>query len=144
MPGRAALPTEAPIGGKEWRLMALSTKKHKAIAALLVEPNQALAAQSAGVGERTLARWLAEDNEFVSAVRDAEEAAISHAVRCLVQLTEDAVNVLGGVLKDEFATDGVKVRAAGLVLEQVVKLRELRDFEERIAALEGAINEQSR
>lgn len=117
---------------------ALSRKQRKAVVALLLEPSQTAAAKAAGVGRRTLIRWLQEDADFQKAVRAAESDAIDHAVRCLVQLTDHAVQVLRDVLTDSALSPAVRLRAAGLVLEQVVKLRELRDLESRLSKLEEA------
>jgi len=123
--------------------MAMTAKKQRAIVALLTERTTADAAGAAGVGLRTLHRWLAEDGEFQAALRQAEEGAIDHAVRRLVGLQDTAIAVLAAVLDTDDISAGVRVRAAGMVLENVLRLRELRTLEERIAALEAAYNTQA-
>ncbi len=114
------------------------TLQTKAIAALLTEPTIEEAARVAGVGRRTLFRWLAEDAAFVAELRTAEEAAIDHAARRLVGLQDAAINVLSDVLTAPDVAPGVRVRAASLIVELSLRLRELRSLEERVAALEAA------
>lgn len=113
------------------------TLQTKAIAALLTEPTIEEAARVAGVGRRTLFRWLAEDAAFVAELRTAEEAAIDHAARRLVGLQDAAINVLSDVLTAPDVAPGVRVRAASLIVELSLRLRELRSLEERVSALEG-------
>jgi hypothetical protein len=113
------------------------TKKRQAVAALLTAPTVAEAARVAGVAERTIYRWLAGDAAFVADLRAAEETAIDHAARRLVGLQDDAIGLLGDVVADATAAPGVRVRAASLIVDLALRLRELRSLEERVAALEG-------
>ena len=113
------------------------TKKRQAVAALLTAPTVAEAARVAGVAERTIYRWLAGDAAFVADLRAAEETAIDHAARRLVGLQDDAIALLGDVVADADAAAGVRVRAASLIVDLALRLRELRSLEERVAALEG-------
>jgi hypothetical protein len=114
------------------------TKKSRTVAALLTAPTVAEAARVAGVAERTIYRWLANDPAFVADLRSAEAAAIDHAARRLVGLQDDAISVLGDVIADTDAAPGVRVRAAALIVDLSLRLRELRSLEERVAALEAA------
>ena len=117
--------------------MALNHKQQKAIAALLSSRNVPEAAKAAGVGERTLWRWMTEP-EFAMALTHAEGVAIDTATRRLVSLQDSAIDVLQTVLNDAQATPYMRLRAAGMVLDALLKLRELRNFEARLAALEAA------
>ena len=115
----------------------MAPKKARAVAALLQSRTIGDAAAAAGVGERTLFRWLAEDATFTAQLRTAEGAAIDHAARRLVGLQDAAINVLSEVLADDAAPSGVRVRAASLIVELAIRLRELRGLEERITTLEA-------
>jgi len=117
-----------------------STKKSRAIAALLTTATQEEAAAVAGVGARTLARWLADDPEFRSALQRAEGLAIDAAVRRLVGLQDAAVTVFDDVLSNSSISPTVRLRAASSVIDYLLKLRELRNLEERLAALEDRYN----
>lgn len=122
----------------------LKTKQHKAIAALLSAKDVQSAAQQAGVGERTLHRWLDEDPEFKAALREAEGRAIDDAVRRLVGATNSALSVVMVIMLDAKNPASVRLRAAISILDQMVKLVELNNFEQRIARLEESYNEGGR
>jgi hypothetical protein len=97
------------------------------------------AAELAKVGARTLYRWLAEDGAFKVALAAAEGVAIDAATRRLLGLQESAIGTLEGVLNDDDASAHARVRAAGMVIDYLLKLRELRNVESRLAALEAAL-----
>jgi len=115
----------------------LTPKKTRAVTALLSSRTATDAAATAGVTERTIGRWLAEDEAFTRALRQAEDAAIDGAVRRLVGLQGQALDVLQDTLTREGVAPTVRVRAACAVLDFLLRLRELRTLEERIAALEA-------
>lgn len=115
----------------------MASRQARAIAALLQARNLAEAAHMAGVSGKTLARWMAEP-AFRAALLDAEGQAIDAATRRLVALQAGALDVLEAVLSDTSAAPGVRLRAVQAVLDNLVRLRELRSIEERLAALEAA------
>src|SRR5512135_1592195 len=108
----------------------LSERQRRAVAALLSARNVAEAARVASVGERTLHRWLA-DPVFRAALLEAEGGAIDAATRRLVSLTDAAIDTLRAVMNDVEAPRAVQLRAAQGVLDYLLKLRELRNVEER-------------
>ena len=114
----------------------LTVKQRKAIAALLMARDVQSAAAQAGVGERTLHRWLKEDEEFQTQLRAAETDAIDTAVRRLTGLAEYAINVLITVMADKAISPSVRLRASLAILEQLVRLREFATLEERVARME--------
>ena len=118
--------------------MALNHKQQKAVAALLSSPNVEEAAKAVGVGERTLWRWMGEP-EFAQAVTHAEAGAIDAATRRLVQLQNGAIDTLQAVLDDPKIAPSIRLRAATAVLDYLLKLRELRNIEARLGALETAL-----
>ncbi len=113
----------------------LPAKQSRAVVALLSHRTQAEAANAAGIGERTLATWLTQP-EFQAALRAAEGDAIDAAVRDLICLQGDALNVLAGLLTDNLVKGSVRLRAAQVTLDNLMKLRELRNVESRLARLE--------
>jgi flagellar motility protein MotE (MotC chaperone) len=116
----------------------ITTRQRRAIAALLSTRNVGEAAAAAHVGDRTLYRWLAETG-FKAALVQAEGDAIDQATRRLIGLQDAAIDTLTGVLEDQKATAGVRLRAAQNVLDYLLKLRDLRNVEERLAALERSV-----
>ena len=108
------------------------------IAALLdpAHKSQEAACEAAGVPLRTLHNWLNEP-EFVAALRRAESEAITLAMRRLVTVAPAAVAVIVSVMADSKTSASLRLRAAGQVLDTLQRLREMHDFEERLAALEA-------
>ena len=115
------------------------TRQTKLIAALLDPANktQGAACVAAGVPQRTLANWLAED-DFQDALRQAESLMVDHAARRLLALTDSAIGALAEELSP-YSKPQHSLRAAELVLSHVLKWRELGDLETRIAALESKL-----
>lgn len=117
--------------------LAISGRQRKAIAALLSSKNVPEAASAAGMGERTLYRYMG-DPAFRLALADAEGEAIDGATRRLLAMQDLAIDTISEVLRDSASSAGVKIRAAGQVLDYLLKLRELRNIEQRLVLLEAA------
>ena len=119
----------------------LTTRQRRAIAALLAARNVQAAAKQAAVGERTLHRWLTEP-AFTAALRQAEGQALDAAARRLVGLADGAISVVVSVIMAKETGPAVKLRAAGMVLDSLLKLRELATLEARVVALEAQHGER--
>lgn len=113
----------------------LTSRQQRAIAALLASKNVSEAAHAAGVGERTLYRWLAEDDAFRAGLNRVEGQMLDTAARRLLSLQEQAVGTLEYLLI-QAESESVRLRAAQVAIETSLKLRELRDVERRLTALE--------
>jgi transposase-like protein len=124
--------------GKEGKI---APHQQRAIAALLNTTSVAQAAQSVGIGERTLYRWMAEDEKFNAALTRAESELIAEATRRLLALQNRALGVIEGVLGNPLAQPATQLRAAALVLDYALKLRELHSVEARLSALEKTIGQ---
>ena len=118
----------------------LTGKQSKALAALLSEKNITAAAELAGVSPRTLFRWLA-DADFKAALLEAENDAIDVATRRLIGLQGAAIDTLQETLTDRKALPGIRMRAAQSILDFLMRLRDLRNVEKRLSALEEIISE---
>ncbi|HLB31196.1 MAG TPA: hypothetical protein VJN91_06680 [Gammaproteobacteria bacterium] len=118
--------------------MSGTSRRARAVAALLTTRSAVDAAQVAGVSERTIHRWL-RDPGFRAQLLEAEGQAVDAAVRRLVHLATSALNALENVLADADSLPGIRLRAAGLVLDHLASLRQLRNVEERLVALEAAM-----
>ena len=115
-----------------------SRKRESAIAALLVAPTIAHAAQSAGVSESTLTRWL-RDEGFLRAYRAAQRQALQQAIAALQATAGVAVAVLRSIMLDRGATPAARVSAARSMLELAFKGAELGDLEARLTAIEATL-----
>ena len=113
----------------------LGRKKEGAVLALLSQRSVEEAARVAGVGARTLYRWM-KDPEFDAAYRDAKRAAFSQSIARLHQMAGAAVTTLGKAMLDPNAPPATKVRAADSILNHTAKAIELEDLEARLADLE--------
>lgn len=117
----------------------LTSRQRKAIAALLTSGDIKSAAVTAGIGARTLYRWMTLP-EFRAALLEAEGDAIDAATRRLLTLQTPAIDVLETTMSDRESPPAVRLRAAQSVLDYLLRLRELRNVEDRLAALEARIN----
>ena len=108
-------------------------KREVAIAALLSSPTIEQAAQLAGIGEKTLRRWLAEP-DFQALYRDARQEAVRTAVGRLQGLLAEATEALRRAMT--CGSPAVETRAALAVIEQAFKGAELLDLGQRVEALE--------
>jgi hypothetical protein len=106
-------------------------KQEEAIAALLTQRNVEEAARSAGIGTRTLLRWL-KVSEFQVAYRQARRAAFGQAVARLQQGTSAAATTLLKTLVDAGTPASVKVRAAEAIFNHAAKAIEIEDIEARV------------
>ena len=95
------------------------------------------AATLSGQGERTIYRWLNEPT-FRDALAEAETRLIDDVSRRLLQLQAAALDTLESLLSTDTpgASDSIKLRAAQLALDHLLKLREMRDIEARLQAVE--------
>ncbi len=117
----------------------LEPKQEEAIIALLNAPTVRQAAQVAGVGERTLHRWLVEDQAFIAAYREARRVVFAQAIAQTQRLLPLAVNTLGQIMADKSAPHSARVSAATAVTKFSRESIELDDLAERLAAIEQQV-----
>lgn len=97
------------------------------------------AAALAGVKRRQAHRWLREP-AVQAAVRERSAEAVRRAAAALEQAGRDAALTLVAALEAEHWP--VRLRAAELLLDRLLKFREHLDLEARIAALEERLRER--
>ena len=115
----------------------LGRKQEEAIAALLSQRNIDEAARAAGVGTRTLIRWL-KLPKFRKEYRKARREAVHQSVARLQQATGAAASVVLKLMTDPNVPAAVKLRAAECVFDRAFKGVELEDIEARVSELERA------
>lgn len=118
----------------------LTPAQQRAITALLSERDVTSAAISAHVSRRTLVRWMSEPS-FKAALSRAEGDAIDTATRRLVGFQDAAIDKLGELFQNGSGEKGenIQLRASQAILDYLFKFRELRNTEERLAALEEVV-----
>jgi hypothetical protein len=108
----------------------------RAISHMMSAPTLGEAAKLAGVNVKTLQRWQHEPH-FRAALQTAQGDALSMAVRRMTDATGQAIDVLIDLMANGLK-DEVKARVALGVLAALPALKQLGDFEARLAALEMA------
>jgi transposase-like protein len=116
---------------------SLSSKQRKAIAALLSQRTIEDAANRIGISSRTIYRWM-ESDVFRTALLDAECQAVDEATRRLIGGKDTALDTLADLMV-KAESESVRRQAASNWLAQLLKMRELRNIEQRLIALETTI-----
>jgi len=119
-------------------MRALSSKKSKAILALLEKRTVGEAAESVGIGQSTLFRWM-QDHNFQRHYLQAKRRVVDHAITQLQKMTGEAVQVLNKIMIDDTKPPTSRIACAKAVLDQALKGFELEDLAVRIDSLEKAL-----
>jgi len=127
----------------EHELEALTHAQQQSIFALLAEPSIASAAAKAGVGERTLHRWLRQE-QFGAVYRASRREAFIQAIGLTQRSAAAAVATLLRIMHDPKATWSARVAAATNVLKFARESIELDDLAERLIKLERAAETEDR
>lgn len=119
----------------------LSAAQLRAIEALLTHSTITQAAEAARIGRRTLTRWLAEDGPFCAELRRREGEVLQGVTRRLATLAAASLDVLQDVLTGDEQAPAHRLKAADVVLSKLAPMKDLTDFDQRLAALEIAQHE---
>ena len=118
----------------------ITVKQQKAITALLSERTGRDAAKKAGVSEKTLYTWLA-DPDFRAALRSAEGDILDTVTRRLGVGQTLALDTLEKLIQAA-RHESTKLTACVSWLNMFVKFRDMKNIDERLTALEAAINDK--
>jgi len=121
----------------------ITVKQQKAITALLSERTARDAAKKAGVNEKTLYTWLNSDAAFRSALREAESGLLETVTRRLGVGQSLALDTLESLIQ-KAKHESTKLTACVSWLNMFVKYRDMKDIDERLTALEAAINDNKK
>jgi hypothetical protein len=114
---------------------ATNAAKREEVALLLASGRSAeQAAASAGVGRRTVQRWLAKNPAFAARVAELRAELFKLSAGLLSRNTRRAAVRLGRLIKSE--DERVALAAARWVLTLARTTLEAVEFEERLAAVE--------
>jgi hypothetical protein len=113
----------------------LSRRQERFIVILLASASILEAAERARVLVPTIYRWF-KDPSFQTAHKQARQLMLNQAIQRLSALADSAVKVLEEMVHDVACSPHVKVTAVRLILENVVKIAESENFEQRVKNLE--------
>jgi hypothetical protein len=114
---------------------SLTAKQEEGLLALLNEPTVKKAADSIGVDQKTIHRWL-EQPAFERAYRKARREAFSQAMAMSQKYAPLALQALAKIVHDESKPPSARVSAASAILKFSRESLELDDLAARLAALE--------
>jgi hypothetical protein len=115
--------------------------EERLLAALLTYNTIGEAADAVGITRPCIAQIM-EGPQFVMAYAKARQQIIDRAVDLLQVCSQEAVATIRQELKAAKSTD--RLRAAGLIMENVVRLSEARDIAQKLVELKEAINESNK
>jgi DNA-binding transcriptional MerR regulator len=118
-------------------------KHEEAIGALLVTTTLGAAAKKAGIGERTLRRWLTQPH-FQAEYRRARREVVQGAIHVLLQSAGTATRTLVSIMDDPEQPATARVSAARCILQMVMHALKDDDLEARFAEIEQRLAEQER
>jgi hypothetical protein len=117
----------------------LTPRQVKALASYFDTGDVSQATGAAGVNRSTFYRWVNEDPLFQAAMAEAEARALAFLAGRLVSLARKATDTIEAVLDSKTATTSQRLRAADIVLANLLRVRELVTLEQRLAALEERV-----
>lgn len=112
-----------------------------AVVALASGLTQVAAAKAAGIGPRTLTRWLRTDPEFRAQLEQARAAVFERAADTAASRVEQALATLESLLTSEF--EFARLGAARAIVESACRLREIVDLSERVSRIEERLLERN-
>jgi leucyl aminopeptidase (aminopeptidase T) len=115
----------------------LTPQQENAIVGLINETSVAAAARASGVGQRTLHKWINDDDRFMAAYRAARRHAFDQAIALTQRYASLAVTTLAKVMADASAPHTAKVSAATAMLRFGRESIEMDDLCARVEALEA-------
>ena len=122
----------------------LTSRQKRAIAALISCKDKREAAEVAGVGYTSINRWLKENDLFIAELRRAEAEIINAVVRLKTSDLPRNDEFMRLVREEKRAAYNVRLRAASLIDQSLIKWREAVNVEERLEALEKKVKNGQR
>lgn len=134
-PGKSlALPEEKPpLEAEDLAPAELGARKARAAVELVSQPTLAAAAKAAGVGERTLRRWLREDVGFRSWYRLVRREALNSMTSRLLTASRTAVDTLIELLTKKDRPE-IRCRTALGIIAAATKAEEVATLAARVDA----------
>lgn len=122
---------------KNGRREGITPAQQRAISALLEARDIRSAAVAAGVGERSLYRWMS-DEDFQQELQHAQRMLLEGTLRRLAHLSAMAIDVLERGMREAEPLPQ-QLRAAEITLSRLMKAQEVLSLEERLESLESTL-----
>jgi len=116
----------------------LTRKQRLFVLALVDSTSVPEAAVKSGIAERTAWRYLGNPTVKVE-LAARQDAMLAQVTGGLVTDMTEARGVLKGIMNDDGVAPGVRVRAAGMVLDAGLRFFELLSLAQRVAELERRV-----
>lgn len=120
----------------------LTSRQAQVLPFLVGEPSVEIACRKANISRETVYRWFRESTPFVEALKGQREVVLNDALDRLKGAGDKAVTALVGLLDSEQET--IRERAAGRILDYLLKVREIQDIEGRVSSLERSLEGKER
>lgn len=124
---------------KMMKNVTLTARQTRAIELLLIGTPIKEVANLVNVSRGTIYRWL-DQPRFQSTINKEKTQVVERLSLALASLGQKAVKTLEEALDDPSAGTSVRVRAADVVINRILSIRELVDFEDRLNRLEEMVN----
>ena len=121
----------------------LTQRQHRAVESLITCTSIQDAAKSANVGQRTLYRWLQQE-EFQAQVRRARQLSLTQLATHMQHSASHAAKTLNQVMQDEKATPAARVSAARCSMDLYYKPATLEDVMDRLITVEAQAKQSRR
>ena len=121
----------------------LTPRQKRAVESLIVCNTISDAAKRANMNERTLYRWLQQE-EFQSVVRRARQLSLTQLATHMQHVAARAAGTLNEVMEDKNATSASRVSAARCSMEMYYKAATLEDIQERLMTMEKRYKAEAR
>ena len=108
----------------------------RAAAVLAAGGSEKEAGKAAGVGDRTIRRWRADEVQFADAVDAARTEMLAEAAGILAHISTQAAQKLGEIIED--GSERYALTASRVALEMASRYRQDQSLENRLTALEMA------
>jgi len=128
---RSSPAIESEPGSRE-----LNPNQQRALVALLGAPSIAAAARQAGIGERTIRRWLHDDLEFQTELRQMRGQHLTQAATRLQSTATRAVQALVDLLASKDRIEPGRAALVRTALDFAFRAGSYTDLAERIEELE--------
>jgi transposase len=120
----------------------LKPSQQQALIALLEERSIAAAARRTGIGERTIRRWLDENDDFQDELRRVRQQQLSHAATRLQSTAGEAVQTLRDLLASKDHIEPGRAVLVRTALDFAFRAGAYTDLTDRIQNLEEEARKQ--